>query len=267
MSSPFLKWAGGKRWLISSGQFPTPPKFDRFVEPFLGSAAVYFSLRPKKALLSDVNAELIMLYKQIKKAPKALQRLMDKHQRNHSDAYYYRIRAQRPETHLESAARFLYLNRTCWNGLYRVNLKGEFNVPIGTKDSVVLESDDFGELAKFLKGASLKCSDFEAIVDDCEEGDFLYVDPPYTVQHNFNGFLKYNERIFTWADQTRLRDALVRAKKRGVAIALTNADHASIHDLYGTFGEYCQLERYSVLAGDASKRRKTTEALYITNYS
>lgn len=266
MTSPFLKWAGGKRWLVSCGQLPKPARFVRFVEPFLGSAAVYFSIRPKKALLSDMNADLILLYKQIKKAPDALQRLMNNHQRKHSADYYYAVRAKRPKSDLEAAARFLYLNRTCWNGLYRVNLKGDFNVPIGTKNTVVFESDDFVALAEMLKSATLKCSDFEPIVDGCKEGDFLYVDPPYTVQHNFNGFLKYNERIFNWADQMRLRDALVRAKARGVAIAATNADHDSIHTLYAGVGEYHQLKRHSVLAGDASKRRETTEALYFTNY-
>lgn len=267
MSNPFLKWAGGKRWLVTSKQLPTPATYSRLVEPFLGSGAVYFSLQPKKALLADINSDLITLYKQIKKAPEALERLMNKHQRKHSAAYYYAVRAQVARNDVESAARFLYLNRTCWNGLYRVNLNGEFNVPIGTKQTVVFESDDFSALARILKGATLKCSDFEKIVDDCEEGDFLYVDPPYTVQHNFNGFLKYNERIFTWADQTRLRNALMRAKARGVAIAVTNADHESIRTLYASFGEYCQLQRHSILAGDASKRRKTTEALYITNYA
>jgi len=201
---PFLKWAGGKRWLIASGQLPMPGRFGRFVEPFLGSGAVYFSLQPRRALLSDINIELITLYKQIKAAPDILRCLMDKHQRNHSQTYYYEVRSQVPRTDMKAAARILYLNRTCWNGLYRVNLRGQFNVPIGTKDTVVFESDDFGRLARTLKGAILRCSDFEAVVGDCAEGDFLYVDPPYTVQHNFNGFLKYNERIFTWADQKRL---------------------------------------------------------------
>jgi DNA adenine methylase len=265
MANPFLKWAGGKRWLVASALLPKPKSFERFVEPFLGSGAVFFSLEPRKALLADINEELILLYRSVRKSPIALHEMMAEHQRKHSKSYYYEIRSRRPFGELERVARFLYLNRTCWNGLYRVNLRGDFNVPIGTKQSVILEDDDFVALSRTLRGARLRCSDFEAIVDQCREGDFLYVDPPYTVQHNYNGFLKYNERIFNWSDQLRLRNALMRAKFRGVAIVVTNADHESIHLLYSKFGGYRQLERHSVLAGDKAKRGRTTEALYLAN--
>src|SRR5262249_52089089 len=156
------------------------------------------------------------------------------------------MRSARPTGSLERAARFLYLNRTCWNGLYRVNLKGEFNVPIGTKQSVLFEYDDFPEISRLLTNARLLCSDFERVIDATREGDFLYVDPPYIVLHNYNGFLKYNERIFRWTDQVRLRNALLRARHRGVSIVVTNADHASIHQLYRKFGQYQQLQRCSV---------------------
>lgn len=263
---PFLKWAGGKRWLIAGDLLPTPDVFERYVEPFVGSGAVFFHLRPKKALLADLNGELICLYKIIRDRPADLWSSMQSHQNRHCKDYYYKIRSAVPVDELERASRFLYLNRTCWNGLYRVNLKGVFNVPIGTKNTVVFATDDFESVSKLLSGAQILCSDFEAVIDECGQGDFVFIDPPYTVQHNYNNFLKYNEKIFNWDDQIRLRDAVVRAVERGAAIAVTNADHQTIRDLYDSIGTYTQLHRHSVLAGKATKRGATTEALFLANY-
>lgn len=143
MTNPFLKWAGGKRWLASSNLLPVPERFRRYVEPFLGGAAVFFQLSPAQSILSDINAELINLYRVIKDDPKALEALMIEHQAKHSRDHYYAVRANVPTGNIAQAARTLYLNRTCWNGLYRVNLRGEFNVPIGTKNTVIMEEEDF----------------------------------------------------------------------------------------------------------------------------
>jgi DNA adenine methylase len=138
------------------------------------------------------------------------------HAKRHSKKYYYYLRDEAKPTSLAGqAARFLYLNRTCWNGLDRVNLKGKFNVPKGTKSKVILDTDDFEAAAKALGAATLVCSDFATIVDMAEKGDLIYADPPYTVHHNMNGFIKYNEVLFSWEDQTRLRDCLLRASERG----------------------------------------------------
>lgn len=265
--NPFLKWAGGKRWLVSGGNLPIPNHFERYVEPFLGSGAVYFHLCPKKSLLSDINHELIALYESIKLSPKELYSLMIRHQKGHAKSYYYQVRSRQPASSIKKAARFLYLNRACWNGLYRVNLKGQFNVPVGTKDTIVFDTDDFEAISTLLQRADIRCCDFEDTIDHCQSDDFLFVDPPYTVQHNCNNFLKYNEKIFSWDDQIRLRNAVIRAKDRGVKIAVMNADHAAIHSLYDGVGEYRQLCRHSVLAGDATKRRATTEALFVSNIS
>jgi len=267
MTTPFLKWAGGKRWLASAELLPIPSDYERYIEPFLGGAAVFFSLCPDRAILSDINPDLIGLYQIIKSDPAGLQNLMEVHQELHDKDYYYKMRAYKPRCELRKAARFLYLNRTCWNGLYRVNIKGDFNVPIGTKDAVVLDTDDFKNVSKTLKNATLKCVDFEKSIDQADEGDFLFLDPPYTVKHNYNGFIKYNEKIFSWDDQVRLQKAVVRAASRGVYIAITNADHNSIHQLYEGIGKYIQLQRHSVLAGSADKRIPTTEAMYLINIS
>jgi len=265
MTGPFLKWPGGKRWLADSGCFPQPDEFRRYVEPFLGGGAIFFYLRPDRALLSDLNPNLVALYTVIRDRPGELFEEMICHEENHSKQYYYQIREFRPRSDIRRAARFLYLNRTCWNGLYRVNLDGDFNVPIGTKDSIMFDDEDFWEISKALRNAEIQCSDFEVIVDRCTSGDFLFIDPPYTVQHNYNGFLKYNEHIFSWDDQVRLRDSVERAVQRGAAIALTNADHSSIRALYADVCEYVQVNRHSKLAADATRRGLTSEALFIAN--
>ena len=265
MTSPILKWAGGKRWLVAGGRLPKPQNYNRYVEPFLGSAAVFFHLKPKAALLSDLNADLINLYRVVRDAPGEFEERMFVHQAMHSKEYYYEVRSHSCVDKIDAAARFLYLNRTCWNGLYRVNKRGEFNVPIGTKQAVIMETDDFQSVSEALKLTELRNEDFEVIVDETRTGDFLFVDPPYTVQHNFNGFLKYNERIFSWQDQVRLRDSLQRAAQRGVSIVLTNADHVSVRELYGRGFLYKQLARQSVLAGKSDGRGSTTEAIFTYN--
>lgn len=209
---PFLKWAGGKRWFIS--QFPGffPKKYNRYIEPFLGSGAVYFSLQPASAILADANINLISTYRAIKDDPEGVVRELEKHHGNHSSEYYYNIRdAEVPSAPEKMAARFIYLNRTCWNGLYRVNLHGKFNVPIGTKSKVIMPGDDFKGVSDLLSSAELKDCDFEDVISMAEKDDFVFVDPPYTVKHNDNGFIKYNENLFRWDDQVRLRDSLLKA--------------------------------------------------------
>lgn len=251
---PFLKWAGGKRWLVLKHSELFPNKFDRYIEPFVGSGAVYFYLKPKKAILADINKELIESYRAIKNDWQAVWKELKTYQKKHSSEFYYITRSKEYDDLFKKAARFIYLNRTCWNGLYRVNKRGVFNVPIGTKTSVVLDTDDFFEVSKLLKGAKLFVSDFEKIIDKAEKGDFLFIDPPYTVKHNLNGFIKYNDKLFSWEDQIVLRDLVQDARKRGVKILLTNANHESIKKLYRGFGQCFSIERPSVISGKVSGR-------------
>lgn len=255
---PPLKWAGGKRWFVSNHKDLLPKKFNKYIEPFLGSGAVFFSVQPEQALISDLNPELINLYEVIRDEPLKLEKKLKEHQRKHSTEYYYSMRALQPRNKITAAARTLYLNRTCWNGLYRVNLKGEFNVPKGTKDNVVLDNDDFSRLSDILMKAEIKCQDFQKSVDAAEEGDFLFVDPPYTVAHNNNGFVKYNQNLFSWDDQLRLRDALLAAVRRGVEVVLTNAAHNSVKEIYSDF-EQLVVERAGVISGLKSSRGKYEE--------
>lgn len=250
---PPLKWAGGKRWFAANHRHLLPHSYHKYIEPFVGSAALFFTLRPEQAILADINPELINLYSTIRSNPDGLREKLVRHQRRHSKEYFYEVRKSMPRSDLGKAARFLYLNRTCWNGLYRVNAQGKFNVPIGTKTSVVMETDDFVTAGRALDCAKLLCSDFEAVVDQAQKNDFLFVDPPYTVAHNFNGFVKYNEVLFSWSDQERLKQAITRAVSRGAKVLVTNAAHDSVRELYSGF-EQMYVSRSGVIAGKASAR-------------
>lgn len=260
---PFLKWAGGKRWLFTDAFLKALPSFDRYVEPFLGGGAGYFAVKPSRALLSDLNPELIQVYQVVRDQPSELREALIRHHEAHSKDHYYAVRSASPKSALEAASRTLYLNRTCWNGLYRLNLRGEFNVPIGTKTAVILPTDNFEEASKLLQTADIICGDFAKTIDQTGQGDLLFVDPPYTVAHNMNGFVKYNEKIFSWDDQVRLRDALRRASNRGAKIILTNADHVTIHELYNKIARPEVVSRASIISGSAAARGRTTEVLYM----
>lgn len=258
---PFLKWAGGKRWLFESGQFSPPGPEGKYIEPFLGGGAVFFEIQPKDALLGDINGRLIELYIAVRDEWEEFECLLRKHAALHSKEYYYEMRAKCLRKPVTRAAQFMYLNRTCWNGLYRENKHGKFNVPIGAKQTVIFPNDDFKAWSKALKNATLINQDFEITIDSAGKGDFLFIDPPYTVHHNLNGFVKYNQKIFAWEDQIRLYEALCRAVSRGANFAMTNADHESVRSLYKGFGQHTQLGRYSVIAAKALNRSRSTELL------
>lgn len=264
--SPFLKWAGGKRWLVAKHTDWFCLDTNRHLEPFLGSGAVFFHIAPKRAILSDTNEELISGYKAIRKDPNGIVRHLKHHQSLHSTSYYYEMRERKPRTPLTRAARLLYLNRTCFNGLYRVNLDGVFNVPKGTKSTVILPADDFPKVSRILRSATLSAVDFEETIQDAKEGDFLYIDPPYTVKHNNNNFVKYNEHIFSWSDQVRLAKCALDAAHRGARVLISNANHPSVSELYkANLWAQLKVDRFSKLASSAEYRRDTTE-LVVSNY-
>lgn len=258
---PFLKWAGGKRWLVDRPEFSIPSVSGRYIEPFLGGGAVYFSLLPKTSLLSDINPKLVGTYRAIRNNWKSVVDILTEHQANHSKDYYYSQRGVRHRDEASQAAQFLYLNRACWNGLYRENLKGEFNVPIGTKSKILFDYDDFEAVSEALNSATINCCDFEQTINEAKDCDVLFVDPPYTTAHNMNGFVKYNQKIFSWDDQIRLRDALVRAADRGAQIIATNAWHDSVIDLYAGSATIIEVPRASVISGSNRGRKATSESL------
>lgn len=263
-SKPFLKWAGGKRWFVSHHSDLLPRHYNRYIEPFLGSGAVFFHLNPSQALLGDCNIDLIDTYKAIKSDWSQVLRHLQKHHKLHSKDYYYVVRNSKPRTLYTRAARFIYLNRTCWNGLYRVNKKGGFNVPIGTRSSVVFEGDRFDIVSEVLQRADLDACDFEVLIDQAEDGDLVFVDPPYTVRHNQNAFIKYNEQLFSWSDQERLARALERAKNRGAQITGTNAYHHSVTDLYKSSFITLPVKRFSSISSKVDNRKAFDELVFHT---
>jgi len=263
---PFLKWPGGKRWFVTQYAHLLPSEYGTYIEPFLGSGAVFFHLEPAKALLGDTNKELIATYQAIKNNPAGVERQLKQHHRFHNAKYYYSVRDKWMRTEETRAAQFIYLNRTCFNGIYRVNLQGKFNVPVGTKTAVVLESDDFKATAELLKRAIFCCEDFEVLINRAEEGDLIFADPPYTVRHNNNGFVKYNEKLFSWSDQERLAHALTRAAKRGVKVVASNAAHSEVKALYSqpTF-TFLEVSRYSSISSNSTSRRSYCELVIRAN--
>lgn len=248
---------------MGNGRFSLPEFNGKYFEPFLGGGAVFFHLAPSTAVLSDANPRLIETYQAIKDNWRKVEKLLEQMHKLHSKTYYYEERSRVRQKQHTRAAQFLYLNRTCYNGLYRENLSGVFNVPIGTKTQVVMPDDDFKSASKILANAQLYCGDFEDTLLDAGRDDLVFLDPPYTTAHNTNGFVKYNQKIFSWDDQLRLRRCIGAAKLRGAKVVLTNANHESIHSLYSDIGLPKIVSRGSVISGSNGARGKTTEVLYV----
>lgn len=227
---PFLKWAGGKRSLISEIVKHLPPSIGAYWEPFLGGGAVFFSLdsRISEASLSDMNLELILTYKMIQKEPEKVIEALKEHAENHGKRYYKKIRDKQHDEQdpVLLAARFIYLNRTCYNGLYRVNKSGRFNVPMGSyKNPTICDEENLRAVSEVLQGVSLKAQSFDQI--EPESGDLVYCDPPYD-----GTFSSYTGNGFTDDDQKALRDACVRWENSGAHVIVSNSDTPLIRSLF-----------------------------------
>lgn len=265
MNSSFLKWAGGKKWFISHYGKLFPKTYDRYIEPFLGGGIVFFYLEPQKALLNDINKELIITYKVIKNDPNNLLEILKKMEKKHCKEYYYKIRETKPTEDIKIAARMIYLNHTCFNGIYRVNPRGEFNVPIGTLNNVIRDNDNYEKRSKLLKNVKFYNDDFEYIIDKAAKGDLLFCDPPYAIKEG-NVFVSYNKKDFMFDDQIRLAKAIDRARKRKVKIIMTNVNHKSIKELYDkTKYKLIEVKRNCTIAGNIKGRNEYKELIIITN--
>jgi len=260
--TPFIKWPGGKRWAAARiAKLITPRLNGTYFEPFLGSGALFFHIRPKRPVLADINGELISTYKAVRDDPLRVARILRRHAV--TSETYYRLRRTEPVTPEARAARFLYLNRTAFGGIYRLNLAGEFNVPYGGGDrtpELLWKTGLLRAASKALRSARLKVSDFEPIVDSAGPGDVVYCDPTYTVAHDNNGFIRYNERNFSWSDQERLAEAAFRAAGRGATVIVTNAHHASIKRLYRG-ARFETMSRLSAVTPHPKLRRPVEELL------
>lgn len=257
---PLFRWPGGKRALLRHLLPLLPKTFKRYYEPFFGGGAVFFALQHKTAVLSDTNPDLINCYVQVRDRPDEVIAYLNRLRNTEQD--YYRIRDKVPEDSLARAARLIYLAALSFNGIYRLNSSGTFNVPYGYRtylqpcDPVKIKA-----VSQSLSSAKLYCHDFELSVASAKEGDLIYVDPPYTVAHGNNGFLKYNAKIFSWSDQIRLATLVKDLTKRGCYVIISNADHPSIHELYNGF-KLKKVKRPSIIAASANNRRQTTECIF-----
>jgi DNA adenine methylase len=258
---PLLKWAGGKRWLAPQlVEIISRTTFARYFEPFCGGAALFFQLAPKQSILSDTNKDLINCYKQIRDDPEAVIVALRRHKNTERD--YYSIRDMRPRCDSTRAARVIYLTTLAFNGIYRVNLRAEFNVPYGYKKHVIpCNAERIRAASKQLRRAGLVVGDFEDVAANAVANDLLYFDPPYTVAHGNNGFLKYNEKILQWEDQLRLACVATSAAERGCKVIVSNADHSSVRKLYTHFKRE-RLYRASVMAASSDNRRTVSESIF-----
>lgn len=262
VAKPFLRWAGGKTWLVKFlDTIIGTTNFRNYHEPFLGGGAIFFTLSPQtNSYLSDLNAELINTYRSIKINPLAVINILKKYE--NTEKFYYSIRNQCPENPFEQAARFIFLNQTSFNGLYRVNLRGEYNVPFGYRNKNFLEEDKLLQASKCLQNADLKSGDFTCNQDKIKEGDLVFLDPPYTVSHNNNGFIKYNQKLFSLEDQKRLSAFIDYIKNQGAYYILTNAAHHTIKELFEKGDTRLEFSRASLIGGDNAKREKVSEYIF-----
>ena len=266
---PFLKWAGGKSKLISQYIPYFPAKFATYYEPFLGGGAIFFYLVNNSpafsAILSDINFELINAYCCVKDRVEELICLLEEHQKRHNKDYYYHVRLSKG-TFVENAARLIYLNKTCFNGLYRENSKGEFNVPIGKyKNPPICNPEGLRSVSVALQTTLIKVRPFDAILDDAKtEQDFVYFDPPYYPLSNTSNFTAYSRFAFNEHDQIRLRDTFAELAKRGVKVMLSNSDCPLIRELYQEFNIH-EISAARAINSNAKKRGKITELL-VTSY-
>lgn len=229
--SPFVKWAGGKRGIVHEIKKRMPASFNSYYEPFVGGGALFFALQPAKAVITDKNPELITAYQVIQSDVHTLMQLLDQHWQQHSRDYYYEIRNLLPKdlSTTERAARFIYLNKTCYNGLYRVNKNGDFNVPYGHRKTVRLyDKGNLLQCSLALQHTQIRVADFHSIMP--QAGDFVYFDPPY-----YETFTQYTQDDFDAQEQKRLCDFCTQLDQQGVKFVLSNSDNDFIRDLYSHF--------------------------------
>lgn len=259
---PFLRWAGGKNWLIKHlKESINKIDFKNYHEPFLGGASLFLFIRPKgNCYLSDLNPELIETYIAVRDNVEMLISELETYR--NTKRFYYSIRDERFRSRIKSAARFIYLNQTSFNGIYRVNLEGVYNVPYGFRSKEFLDEENLRLVSETLQDVRLTDGDFYKSLKNIKKGDLVFLDPPYTVSHNNNGFIKYNQKLFSLNDQYRLAKFITSVKKKGAYYILTNAAHAKVSEVFGEIDDYVELSRASLIGGANAKRGKVSEFLF-----
>lgn len=271
---PFIKWAGGKGQLISQYVSYIPKRYQNYYEPFVGGGAIFFHLQPTQSLLIDINLELVNVYRCVRDSVEELIDRLDYHQQHHCSEHYYQVRAQIATSddwfdagnNIDRAARLIYLNKTCFNGLYRENSKGHFNVPIGSYkkpgiyDPEILRADSIA-----LRDTQIEPGSFDQVLQYARSSDdFVYFDPPYYPISPTSSFTAYNRYSFSEDQQVQLRDVMTELSDRGVQVMLSNSDCPFVRELYKEFNIQTIYATRNINC-NAEKRGKITEVL-VTNY-
>ena len=272
---PFVKWAGGKRQLMSELEKNFPTKFGTYLEPFLGGGAVMFDLLTKESNLkcnvSDLNSDLVLAYVTIRDRLEKLIESLENHSKNYhrdSTGYYYEVRRQEPKNQIEKVSRLLFLNKTCFNGLYRVNSKGKFNVPLGryTNPNIV-NKENLQAVSKTLQSGKIKisCRDFSSIIKDAKKGDFVYFDPPYQPVSDTANFTSYTHRDFTEDDLERLADLANQLNSKGCNVMLSNSNSKTVKKLFSSVWKIKEIKANRAINSNSQKRTGHKEII-IKNY-
>ena len=266
---PIVKWVGGKRQLMFELLKNMPKSYNRYFEPFIGGGALFFELQPDNAYISDMNEELINLYSVVRDSVDELIEDLSKHEV--SKEYFLEIRnIDRTEkysnlSNVERASRFIYLNRTCFNGMYRVNSKGEFNVPFGNyKNPRIIDENNLLNCSELLKETEIKCADFSEILNKVQKNDFVYFDPPYVPLNETSSFTSYTKDGFDIDMQFKLRDVCDELDSMGVRFMLSNSDTKLVKELYANY-EIKKVFASRQINANADGRGKITEVL-VKNY-
>lgn len=270
IARPFVKWAGGKSRLcpIYRGKGLLPNFEGTYFEGFLGGGALFFHLQPKQAVLIDSNEELVTTYKVVKSQVHRLIEELREHEARHrvdGARYYYAVRAARPSKAIDRAARFIYLNRTCYNGLYRVNSAGEFNVPMGEyKNPRIVDAEGLKAASRALRTATIRCGDYQDVESLVSRGDLAYFDPPYDKLPGKSSFTAYTKDEFGPLDQVSLRDLFVRLAANGVKSLVSNSDTPLIRELYDDWWVH-EIRATRAINSDPAGRRSIVE-LAVSNF-
>ena len=269
MISPILKWVGGKRQLLSEIMPLINKNCSTYVEPFVGGGAVFFELQPKKAIINDFNSELINVYQVVRDNVEELISALEKHNELNSEEYFYEVRGiDRTEqfqemTDIEKAARIIYLNKTCYNGLYHVNAAGHFNSPYGKyKNPNIVNATTLRAMSKYLNKGNIviRQGDYKEALKGLRKGAFVYLDPPYMPISTSSSFTGYTQNGFSYDHQVELKKECDKLRKKGIAFLQSNSDCPEIRDLYKDY-EIITVQARRNINSNAKKRGEINEVL------
>ncbi len=270
-ASPIIKWVGGKSRLVPELLKRAPKNYRRYFEPFLGGGALFFALEPDDAWLGDMNRPLIEMYHAVAERPEAVISRLEQHKKNNLNGYYNEVREwwntrrEFAADKVGAAAAFIFLNKTCFNGLWRVNRDGFFNVPKGDyKDPAIFDPDEIRAAARALGGARLMVNEYDVTTVEAQGGDFVYFDPPYDPISETSSFTSYTKDRFGKAEQKRLAEYARALASKGVQVMLSNSDTPFVRELYEGFA-IDVIQRAGTISSKGSKRGKVNEVV-ITSY-